>query len=114
MPSATYSRWDVVAVHFPFVERTGAKRRPAVIVSGDGLARGHGLYWLVMVTTAKAGLKPDDIPISNREVAGLPEQCVVRPSRLATLGGAQLSHRLGSLGRKDRAAVSGYLLRQLS
>ena len=108
-PSATYRRWDVVAVPYPFVEGTEAKRRPALIVSTDTLHERHGVYWAAMITTASAGTRIDDIPIMDLQVAGLPAECVIRLSRLATLGDAQISRRLGTLTARDRRSVLGLL-----
>lgn len=105
----TYKRWDVVAVHFPFIEGTDAKRRPALIVSSDRLHTEHGVFWVVMITTAKSGARPNDIPVSNLERAGLPEDCVIRVPRLATVSADQIARRLGDILPKDRNAVSALL-----
>ena len=107
----TCSRWDVVAVNFPFIEGTDAKRRPALIVSSDRMRDGQQLYWIAMITTAKSGQRPRDIPVTNRERAGLPEDCVIRAARLVTVTDVQISRKLGDITPKDRAAVSA-LLRQ--
>ncbi len=105
----SYKRWDVVAVYYPFIEGHEAKRRPGVILSTDDLHARHGVYWIAMITTAGAGARPEDIAVSDRAKAGLPENCVIRVPRLATLSDAQISHRIGSLVPKDRNAVSGLL-----
>jgi mRNA-degrading endonuclease toxin of MazEF toxin-antitoxin module len=107
----TYKRWDVVAVHFPFIEGTDAKRRPALIVSSDRLRASHAIYWVVMITTAKSGSRSDDVPVSNRERAGLPENCVIRVPRIAAIGDTRIARRIGEILPKDRNAVSA-LLRQ--
>ena len=109
----TFNRWDVVAIDFPFLEGTDSKRRPGLIVSSDRLRQDHGLYWIVMITTAKATHRPDDIPISNRERAGLPQECVIRVSRIAAVAENYISRRLGELTPKDRTAVTGLLRRYL-
>jgi mRNA interferase MazF len=107
----TYRRWDVVAVSFPFLEGTDAKRRPALIVSTDRLHEEQGLYWIAMITTAKSGSRRDDIAVTNRASAGLPEDCVIRVARLATVGDAQFVRRLGEILPKDRNAVLALLRR---
>ncbi len=109
----TYKRWDVVAVTFPFLEGTDAKRRPALVVSSDRLRVDHDLYWIAMITTAKAGKRADDIVVANRVQAGLPEDCVIRVGRLATVGGGQIARRLGDITQKDRIAVAGLLRRYM-
>ncbi|MFQ5984770.1 MAG: type II toxin-antitoxin system PemK/MazF family toxin [Alphaproteobacteria bacterium] len=109
----TYKRWDVVAVDYPFIEGGEAKKRPAVIVSTDALHAAHGVYWTVMITTAKAGIRPEDIPVTDHRKAGLPEDCVIRVPRLTTLSDAQVSHRRGSIAPKDRYAVTALLKKYL-
>ncbi|MEI9929842.1 MAG: AbrB/MazE/SpoVT family DNA-binding domain-containing protein [Rhizomicrobium sp.] len=58
----TYKRWDVVTIDFPFVEATGSKRRPGLIVSSERLRSEYGVYWIAMITTAASGPLPSDIP----------------------------------------------------
>jgi mRNA-degrading endonuclease toxin of MazEF toxin-antitoxin module len=101
-------------VSFPFLEGTDAKRRPALIVSTDRLEKEQGLYWIAMITTAKSGHRPDDIVITDREKAGLPEACVIRLARIATIGDAQIARRLGEITPKDRNAATALLKRYAS
>lgn len=105
----TYKRWEVVAVPFPFIEWTDAKRRPALIVSADALRDRYGLYWTVMITTARAGAREGDIRIEDHRAAGLPDACVIRPSIIATLSAAQIARRLGTVSSALRNAVSARL-----
>ena len=109
----TYRRWDVVAVHYPFIEVTEAKKRPALIVSSEALHDLHHVYWAAMITTARAGVRPGDIAISDCRKAGLPEDCVIRLSRATTLSDIQISHRTGSVVPRDRNAVAALLKRYL-
>ena len=110
----TYRRWDVVAVQYPFIEGLEAKRRPALVVSANELHGLHGVYWLTMITTAKAGLRPEDIPVTDHRKAGLPEDCVIRVPRLVTLGEAQISHTIEQITAKDRNAVTRLMKRYLA
>ncbi len=109
----TYRRWDVVAVQYPFIEGLEAKRRPALVVSANEFHGLHGVYWLAMITTAKAGRRPEDIPVTEHRKAGLPEDCVIRVPRLVSLGEAQISRRIGQIPPKDRNAVTRLLKRYL-
>mgnify|MGYP001556040619 FL=1 len=105
----TYKRWDVVAVHFPFLEGTDSKRRPALVISADKLQSEHALYWIAMITTAKSGQRPKDIVVSDRVRAGLPEPCVIRVPRIAMVSDHQIARRLGDLAPKDRNTISALL-----
>jgi len=107
----TYSRWDVVAVPFPFIEGTESKRRPALILSTHALYGIHGLYWAAMITTAKAGIQPEDLLVTEPAKAGLPADCVIRVSRLTTLSDQQIDRRLGTITPKLRNAVVALLKR---
>ena len=64
-----------------------------------------------MITTAKSGERRDDIAVTSHEQAGLPEACVIRVARLATVSQAQIVRRLGAITQKDRNAVSSLLKR---
>lgn len=108
---ARYSRWDVVAVPFPFVEGDEAKHRPAVIVSANDLADRHRLYWLVMITSAAQGQWRDDIAIDDPKSVGLNVPCVIRPSKIATANEARISRRIGTLPARTRNALHAALKR---
>lgn len=109
--SAAIKRWDVVSIDYPFIEGTESKRRPALVVSTSELAESHGLIWIAMITTAKAGLRNDDILISDHQAAGLPEDCVIRVAKLTTMTAAQVARRIGTISMKERTAVSALLKR---
>jgi mRNA interferase MazF len=101
----TYSRWQVIVVDFPFVEGTEAKRRPALIVSSDAFSQRHGVYWAAMITTAKTGVQPDDIRIADPAEIGLPENCVIRLSRLFTVNEGRIARGLRQIKPTTRNAV---------
>ncbi|MCE9523104.1 MAG: type II toxin-antitoxin system PemK/MazF family toxin [Alphaproteobacteria bacterium] len=105
----TYNRWDVVAVDFPFVEGMDSKRRPGLIVSAARLHDTHKIYWIVMISSADAGARTDDILVTDPEKAGLPVKCAIRVARLAAISESLINRRLGAISAKDRAAVVGLL-----
>ncbi len=110
----TFNRWDVVRVAYPFIEGDQVKHRPGLVVSTDAFHNRHEAYYVAMITTAKAGIKTDDIMITDNEKAGLPEPCVIRVARLVTLTAAQISKRAGTIPAKDRNAVTGLLKKFIS
>jgi mRNA interferase MazF len=105
----TFSRWDVVAINYPFMEGDTGKHRPGVIVSTERLHSVHDLYVIAMITTARAGMRKDDIPITDLKRSGLPVPCVIRPARLITLNGGMIGRRAGTLTTKDRNATAALL-----
>jgi mRNA-degrading endonuclease toxin of MazEF toxin-antitoxin module len=101
----TYSRWDVVAVDFPFVEGLEAKRRPGLVVSTARLHDAHKLYWIAMISSAQAGERLDDVLVTDPEKVGLPVKCAIRAARLAAVSETRIQRRIGTISAKDRNAV---------
>ncbi len=104
--------WDVVVVPFPFVERPGARRRPALVLSGRPFNRA-GNTVLAMITTQGHRPWPGDAEIADHEAAGLHTPCLIR-LKLFTLDNRMLTKRIGSLGQEDRVAVLSELRTHLS
>jgi mRNA interferase MazF len=104
----TFDRWDVVAVPFPYVERLEAKRRPAVVVSGQRWLEAHGLLWVAMVTSAAHAPWPDDVPIRELDLAGLAKASMVRPAKIATVEAGRCE-RLGRLAAETCRRVEAAL-----
>lgn len=103
----TCERWAVVVVPFPFSERPGQKRRPALVLS-DRLFNEAGHTVLAMITTTAHRRWPGDTRIETVEAAGLPLSCVVR-LKLFTLDNRLLLRAIGVLASPDRKQVAGAL-----
>lgn len=102
--------WDIVKVPFPYTDRPVRQRRPALVVAAGGISVAHGLFWLVMITSAENRGWPDDVGISDLDGAGLPVPSIVRPAKIATID-ARDAQRLGTLSIVDREAVAAGLRR---
>ena len=99
----TCDPWDVVVVPFPFTEKAGAKRRPAVALSAPGFNQaGHTA--LAMITTSLQDPWPGDTPLTELDSAGLKAPCVVR-LKLFTLDNRLILRRIGGLGPADHKAL---------
>ena len=95
--------WDVVAVPFPFVDRAGLKRRPALVVSQESFNRnGHSV--LAMITTSSMPW-PTDSPLMQLSSSGLSRPCVVR-LKLFTLDNRLIIKRIGHLAEEDMIRVA--------
>jgi mRNA interferase MazF len=105
--------WDVVKVPFPYTDRPVRQRRPALVVAAGELEAGHGLLWLVMVTSAANRGWRGDVLVSDLAVAGLPIPSIIRPAKIATIE-ARDAEPLGTLSPGDRKSVRSYLREQLS
>ena len=103
-PSVTCDLWDVVVVPFPFSEKAGTKRRPALVLSRKAFnASGHVV--LAMITTSAHHAWPGDVDIEDKDAAGLPLPCIVR-LKLFTLDARLLMKRIGALSASDRRHVT--------
>ena len=102
---------DIVVVPFPFVERAGARRRPALVLSRRSFNdTGHTV--LAMITTSSHAPWPGDVMITDLQAAGLRVECRVR-LKLFTLDNRLIVRRIGRLARGDRATVLESLSRHL-
>lgn len=108
-----FEPWDVIKVPFPYTYRPVRQRRPALVVSSHDLDVGHGLLWVLMITSAENRGWPGDVDISDIDVAGLPVASVVRTAKIATIE-ARDAARIGTLPARDRSLVSGHIRRILA
>ena len=108
----TFEPFDIVVVPFPFAERRGAKRRPALLVSSAHFNRVHRQSVLAMITTSPTEW-PSDVVIRGWGDAGLNVPCKVR-FKLFTLDHALILRRLGGLDGRDRQAVGNALSRLIA
>jgi mRNA interferase MazF len=109
----TYEALDVVRVPFPFTDRDTAKVRPALVLSCAATFNapaGHSV--LAMITSAKRGAWPLDVPIQGLAEAGLAIPSLVR-MKLFTLDHTLVRGRLGRLATADAGAVRAALIQLL-
>ena len=99
---ASFERYDVVRVPFPFSDRQAEKNRPALVIS-DAAAfnRPAGHSVMAMITSAGHAPWPLDVPISDLNAAGLPVPSIVR-FKLFTLDHRLVRGKLGRLSEKDK------------
>ena len=102
----TCEAWDIVAVPFPFTERGGHKKRPALVISNRAFNQ-HGHTLLSMITSSSLPW-PGDTPLKDLTSASLSVPCVVR-LKLFTLDNRLLVRRIGQLSPEDRTRVTAEL-----
>jgi mRNA interferase MazF len=97
----TYRRGDVVLVPFPFSDLSGTKRRPALIVSGEGFNTSPDVIIAQITSNLETRRQAGDYEVSDWQGAGLLYPSLVR-SRVTTL-----EHRLvvRVLGRMPAAEM---------
>ena len=110
---ASFERYDVVRVPFPFTDRQAEKNRPALVISDTAafnLQAGHSV--LAMITSAGHAPWPLDVAISDLKAAGLPAPSLVR-FKLFTLDHRLVRGKLGRLAEKDQVKVHKAMRRLL-
>jgi mRNA interferase MazF len=108
----TFERGDVIRVPFPYTDRATRQSRPALVVSTARLQNRHGLLWVVMITSAENQGWPDDVPVTNLTMAGLPVPSLIRCAKIATIEGSDAS-RLGRVSAAQLRGVTRRLVRGL-
>jgi mRNA interferase MazF len=102
---------DVVVVPFPFSERRGQRRRPALVISKRAFNHaGHTV--MAMITSSARSSWPGDVELDDLEGAGLRVPCRVR-LKVFTLDNRLIVRCAGSLSRADAEAVSSSLRKHL-
>ena len=96
----TFERGDVIKVPFPYTDRATRQSRPAVVISTAQLQELHGLLWVVMITSAENRGWPDDVPVANLKLAGLPVPSLRLTPR--SWGGWRRPSSDGSRARSNR------------
>ena len=108
----TFERGDVIKVPFPYADRATRQSRPAVVVSTAQLQDLHGLLWVAMITSAENRGWPDDVPVADLELAGLPVPSVIRSAKIATIDAADAS-KLGRVSAGQVRRLAGKIGQRL-
>ena len=96
-----YRPGDVVLVPYPFGYGAGGRKRPALVVSGEGYNQGTGELVIAQITSRiSAPPRRGDYRIEEWREAKLPRPALVR-ARLATVEVTLVFRRLGSLAEQD-------------
>lgn len=105
---ASFEPGDVIKVPFRYTDRPTRQSRPALVVSAPALEEGHGLLWVVMITSAENRGWPGDVAVRNLHMAGLPVASVVRTAKIATIESAD-AQRLGRISASQMGLVRQHL-----
>ncbi len=101
------SQWEVVTVPFPFTEKPGTKRRPALVLSKRVFnENGHSL--LLMITTQAHSPWPGDTTLEAYRAVGLQTACIVR-LKAFTLDNRLILKKLGNISAADRQKIAEHL-----
>ena len=109
----TFEQGDVIKVPFPYTDRPTRQSRPALVVSTRRLEELHGLLWVVMITSAENRRWPDDVPVADLKLAGLPVPSLIRSAKIATINASDAS-KLGRVMEAQVKLVAGKLMRALT
>ena len=103
-----YSRGDTVLVNFIFSDETGARRRPAVIVSSDTYHQGRQEIIIAAVTSRTDRILMGDHLIKDWEGAGLLFPSVVT-AIIRTIKQGMVTRKLGIVPKADMDAINDNL-----
>ena len=109
-----YEAGDIILVPYPFGERAGGRKRPALVLSPSEFNQATGELVIAQITSRSAATaRPGDYRIEGWKEANLPRSALVR-ARLATLKTSLVLRRLGTLSDAEfqgaRSALSEAIL----
>ncbi len=108
-PTTVYNFGDVVLVPFPFTDQSGAKKRPAVVVSSAVYNSARPDLVLMAITgQARGAANVGEMDIAEWKKAGLLKASVVKPI-LTTVEKKLVINKLGRLEAADRASLQSAL-----
>jgi mRNA interferase MazF len=100
-----YSRGEVVLVRYPFSDLSGAKVRPAVIVSAPHVSRD---VFIIPLTSRIATLLPGEFALQEWSNAGLNVATAVKRG-VYTVQEDLIVQRVGNLSASDIASLNSSL-----
>jgi mRNA interferase MazF len=103
----------VVVLPFPYADRLAEKRRPALVVSSQELARQHAILWVTMITSAENAGWKGDVRIADPGRSGLRAPSIVRPAKLATVDISRIVRILGDIAENEFASVRAAIAHSL-
>lgn len=101
----THSFGEVVLVPFPFTDQSGAKKRPAVIVSGNGYnANRRDLVIMAVTSQVRTPLGFGEAMVHDWQAAGLLKPSVLKPV-FTTIEQGLVLRSMGTLSAADVGAL---------
>jgi mRNA interferase MazF len=104
----TYEQGDVVLVRFVFTNESGAKRRPAVVVSTSGYHQGRQEAIVAAITS-----NVDRLLVGDHLISGWQEADLLFPSVatgiIRTIKQTMIERRLGTMPLVDMQAIQEQL-----
>lgn len=96
---------DVVLLPFPFTDQSGAKKRPAVIVSSMSYnGKRHDIVIMAITSQVREPLGFGEAFVTEWQAAGLIKQSVLKPV-FATIEQALVVRVMGKLSPTDQNAL---------
>lgn len=106
-----HSFGDVVLVPFPFTDQSGAKKRPAVIVSnGDYNANRRDLVIMAITSQLRTPLGFGEALVNDWQAAGLIKPSVLKPV-FTTIEQGLVVRSIGTLSTNDRRTLTEIVAR---
>jgi mRNA interferase MazF len=100
-----HSFGEVVLVPFPFTDQSGAKKRPAVVVSSSGYHAGRrDLIIMAITSQVRTPLGFGEAMVADWQVAGLIKPSVLKPV-FTTIEQGLMLRSMGTLSAADLRAL---------
>lgn len=103
--ASRFSFGDVVLVPFPFTDQSGAKKRPAVVVSGSSYnASRRDIVIMAITSQVRTPLAFGEAMLADWQAAGLIKQSVLKPV-FTTIEQHLVIRTMGRLSAADAKAL---------
>lgn len=105
----SYKRGDIVLVSFIFSDETGAKQRPALIVSADTYNNARQEIIISAITSRTGRILTGDYLVKNWKAAGLLAPSVIT-GIVRTIKQSMIVRKLGTMSSSDLKEIDKNLM----
>lgn len=106
----TYNQRDIVLIPFPYSDLTGAKKRPALIISNTNL-KGEDKICCLITSNTREGIQ---ITRDAFEGNKLPFESIVKPHRIFSIHEKIINKKLTRVTKKFHEKIIEELLRKIT
>jgi mRNA interferase MazF len=101
---ASFKKFDVIVVPFPFIDSELVKKRPALVLSGSQFNSETQMVTCAMITSSSKDMWSSDVDLKDFSKAGLKKKCKVR-FKLFSIQSNLILSIAGRISTKDQSQV---------
>jgi len=107
----TYNQRDIILMPFPYSDLTGAKLRPAVIISNQNLKGEDKLCCLITSNKSSDGITLNKRSFEDKE---LPFESIVKPHRIFSVNERIIKKKISKITKEFHQKIINNILEKIT